>query len=238
MARGNPDYFTKTMGESERGYPISPAVIPHIWLKDDFESPNLKWYRNQGTVTLTTKTGFDNTDSEVITGDCSLRITSPVGNPIQVRFDYAPPVIQGKVGFAYKFYVFDYTHLESDFEHSRFMQFLIRSGDWRYDAMIVYYPDTYKWYLSEDAGTTWINFLTFRLRSTSYSTLKLVVDFTTAKYDKFFIDGTEVDISAYSLNKEANATGMIGRFFIDIQGTGGEQADMLIDDFTITTFEP
>jgi len=237
MARGNPDYQRTIMGLSPTGYPASPAVIPHIWLIDDFESPSLKWYRNQGTLTLTTKTGVDDTDAEVINGSSSLKITSPVGDAIQVRFDFPPPIVQGRVGFAYKFYVFDYDNLAIDYEHLMFMKFLLDSGVTRRSGIIDYDPSTYKWYLSEDNGSTWIEFATHRLRSTSYSHIKLVVDLSVNKYVKFFIDGTEYDISSYNLYTKTAPGGSIGRFFIDIGGDTGDQAIMLVDDFTITIYE-
>lgn len=237
MARGNPDYMVKTAGMTERGYPIAPAVIPHIWLHDDFESPALKWMINAGTLALTTKRATDGTDPEVISDSCSLIAETNGAGSSQVRYDFAPPVIQGKVGFAYKFYVFDYDNISNTIGDFRIMQLVIDSYGKAYRFIIAYRPSTYKWYLTEDDGTTWTEFATCRLRSTSYSIVKLIVDFDTNKYDRFFVDGKEFDISSYTLEVTDTASGGIGRFIIQLNRLGATPPKIIIDDFIITIYE-
>lgn len=242
MAHTQADYSTKyreanvygNIDNAELAARINPISLMdragHVIWYDNFEADNKKWYTDpQGTgaeaVISAGRSHFGNHAMKLVAGSDGLKYAA-----MFKRLDWLP---SGKIGMEYFFNI----DAESD---TMLFRLEIYNGTRHLRANCIIDFDLDKITITtEDIGSkTIVTGADFFIGERRFHYIKMVVDPTTAMYDRMIFQGTTYDISAYTIDD----VGASGKWYIRPNihhyGDAGENAVCYIDNVVITMDEP
>lgn len=227
---GNPHY----LGAAELAVRLGSIVSYErrgqvIWM-DDFEAALLKWdtdmYGVGAAVALSTASARNGGQSVKLTTGNAVGDFAAIG-----RITYLPPSTRLGVECSFAF--------ENEIEKI-VLGFYIYDGVKWYFPALVYRPltDELQYCSGFETYTTIQSGLDFYPHPLAYSTFKLVVDWTTKKYVRAFVNGVLYDLSAYDMFSITYAETPRLVSFVEVWNGSAGNHYVYADDFILTQNEP
>ena len=232
MARGYPD-FSPGAARTAEGEFLPTIAEPPVWYEDNFDSPNLKWLKVSGTVSLITDSGVAGQPNIATIGDALMRIIPAAGGNGRVAKYIGPPLGSKLIGMEWYFA----TATDGEFqdrEDSIRTQFYYSDGANAYGVGWSYNPHDYKWYITIDNFLTTTYITTLQIINLRRHRVKIIFDIQTHQLRYLIIDGKIFDISAYTFISVGVATFLNCELQIRCYDVAGADAILWIDKVLLT----
>lgn len=231
--------FTKGMGGIDKdGNPLQFFHKPPVWFHDDFEAGIFKWGQNAGTVTHDSTSASGATESPVYNGAGCMKIVSPTGAAGTAIRSIGVPPVSNNIAMSMIFEIDDKANYDATIGNGFEAQIWYYDNTYLSITSLSYTPTTGKWYVYDDATSAWVEVLDHTIIHSVPHYFKLVINLSTFKYAKLYVDEASADISSYTINKVASAIGSYFAVYIHAFGAAGKSATLYVDDFKVTFNEP